>query len=97
MTADAKAASAKKSGAPKDSKIAAAKSGPTNAAKPADAKTGGRKVLVVDVGGTHVKMLLEGQKEVRKFDSGPKLTAEATIKGVRAATKDWHYDCVSIG
>ena len=97
MTADAKTANAKKNGAPKDPKSAAAKSAPANAAKPADAKTGGRKVLVVDVGGTHVKMLLEGQKEVRKFDSGPKLTAEATIKGVRAATKDWHYDCVSIG
>jgi polyphosphate glucokinase len=95
MTADAKASSAK--GASKDTKGAAAKNGPANAAKPAETKTGARKVLVVDVGGTHVKMLLSGEKEARKFDSGPKLTAEATVKGVRAATKDWHYDCVSIG
>jgi hypothetical protein len=97
MTADAKASSAK--GASKDSKAAGAvaKSGATKAATPAAAKPSGRKVLVVDVGGTHVKMLLAGEKEVRKFDSGPKLTAEATIKGVRAATKDWQYDCVSIG
>jgi polyphosphate glucokinase len=97
MTADAKASSAK--GASKDTKPAgaAAKNGGAKAAAVATAKPGARKVLVVDVGGTHVKMLLSGEKEARKFDSGPKLTAEATVKGVRAATKDWHYDCVSIG
>jgi polyphosphate glucokinase len=33
------------------------------------------KVLVIDVGGTHVKVLLSGEREPRKFESGPKLTA----------------------
>jgi polyphosphate glucokinase len=98
MTADAKTAGASTKSVAKVTKpVGAAKSASVNAAKPAGMKGGGRKVLVVDVGGTHVKMLLSGQKEARKFDSGPKLTAEASIKGVRAATKDWHYDCVSIG
>jgi len=55
------------------------------------------KVLVVDVGGTHVKMLASGQKEPRKFESGPSLTAAKMVKLVKAATRDWSYDRVSVG
>jgi polyphosphate glucokinase len=54
-------------------------------------------VLVVDVGGTHVKYLVTGQREHRRFDSGPKLTAEQMAAGVKRDTQDWHYDAVSIG
>ena len=36
-----------------------------------------KNILVIDVGGTHVKILATGQREPRKFDSGPKLNAEA--------------------
>jgi polyphosphate glucokinase len=54
-------------------------------------------VLVVDVGGTHVKVLVSGQKEFRKFDSGPTLVPKSMILGVQKITGDWSYDVVSIG
>jgi polyphosphate glucokinase len=54
-------------------------------------------VLVVDVGGTHVKILATGQKESRRFDSGPALTPDKMIAGVKALAADWKYECVSIG
>jgi polyphosphate glucokinase len=54
-------------------------------------------VLVVDVGGTHVKVLASGQKEPRKFDSGPALVPGSMVLGVQKITSDWRYDVVSIG
>jgi polyphosphate glucokinase len=54
-------------------------------------------VLVVDVGGTHVKILATGQKESRKFPSGPKLTPKQMVAGVKKLAKDWKYNVVSIG
>ncbi len=54
-------------------------------------------VLVVDVGGTHVKLLATGQTEPRRFVSGPTLTAEMMVAGVKELTKDWKYDVVTIG
>jgi polyphosphate glucokinase len=54
-------------------------------------------VLVVDVGGTHVKILATGQKQSRKFLSGPKLTARQMVVGVKNLAKDWKYNAVSIG
>jgi polyphosphate glucokinase len=55
------------------------------------------KVLVVDVGGTHVKILATGQKQSRKFPSGPTLTAKQMVAGVKKLAADWKYDAVSIG
>lgn len=55
------------------------------------------KVLVVDVGGTNVKLLASGQRIVRKFRSGPKLTAAQMVAGVVKAAKGWKFDAVSIG
>jgi len=54
-------------------------------------------VLVIDVGGTHVKVLATGQKDHRQFESGPLMTAKEMVSGVRKLTKDWNYDVVSIG
>ncbi len=54
-------------------------------------------VLVVDVGGSNVKILATGQEEPRQFSSGPKLTAERMVSGVRKLAKDWKYEVVSIG
>jgi len=54
-------------------------------------------VLVVDVGGTHVKVLATGQTEPRKFESGPTLTPARMVSGVKKLTRDWKYDAVSIG
>jgi polyphosphate glucokinase len=56
-----------------------------------------RKVLAIDVGGTHVKLMATGTKEVRKIESGPKLTAAEMAKQVKSTVKDWEYDAISIG
>ena len=55
------------------------------------------KVLVIDVGGTHVKVLVSGESEPRKFASGPTLTARQMVEGVKKIIGDWKYDAVSIG
>jgi polyphosphate glucokinase len=54
-------------------------------------------VLAVDVGGNHVKVLLEGETTSRRIDSGPELTAAQMIEGVLALTDGWTWDRVSIG
>jgi polyphosphate glucokinase len=54
-------------------------------------------VLVVDVGRTHVKILASGQEEHREFPSGPTLTAEQMVRGVKELAGTWKYDAVSIG
>ena len=54
-------------------------------------------VLVVDVGGTHVKILVSGQSEERKFDSGPGLVPRRMVSGVKKIAGAWTYDAVSIG
>ena len=55
------------------------------------------KVLVLDVGGTHIKMLATGCRGARKFVSGPSMTPRQMVKQVKAAVGDWKYDHVSIG
>ena len=57
----------------------------------------GKNILVIDVGGTHIKVLATGQKEPVKIASGPKMTAKKMVKEVREATKNWNYSVVSIG
>ena len=54
-------------------------------------------VLVVDVGGTNVKILASGQRESRKFPSGTELSAQAMADGVKKLAADWKYDAVAIG
>jgi polyphosphate glucokinase len=55
------------------------------------------KILVVDIGGTNVKMLASGTQEVRKFPSGPELTPSDMVEGVMSTTSDWDYEVISIG
>jgi polyphosphate glucokinase len=55
------------------------------------------KVLAIDIGGTHVKVLLSGEDTPRKFDSGPKMTPAEMVKGVKQLTKDWKYDAIAMG
>jgi polyphosphate glucokinase len=55
------------------------------------------KVLVVDVGGTHVKILATGQRRHREIISGPTLTAEQMVPRVKALAGTWKYDVVSLG
>jgi polyphosphate glucokinase len=55
------------------------------------------KVLVVDVGGTHVKILSTGQEAPRKIVSGPRLTPQRMVSGVKKLARGWTYDVVSMG
>jgi len=55
------------------------------------------KVLVIDIGGTHVKVLATGRTEPRRFASGPKLTPEEMTVGVKKLAPRWKFDVVSIG
>lgn len=54
-------------------------------------------VLAIDVGGTSVKILATGQKEPRKFPSGPELDPKTMVDQVKKLAGDWKYDVVSIG
>jgi polyphosphate glucokinase len=56
-----------------------------------------KNILVIDVGGTNIKVLATGQKNPAKIPSGPKMTAQKMVKEVRDATKDWNYSVISIG
>jgi polyphosphate glucokinase len=60
-------------------------------------KAKGRNVLVIDVGGTSVKVLASGQSEPRKFSSGPAMKPKQMVSGVKQIVKDWKYDVVAIG
>jgi hypothetical protein len=55
-----------------------------------------KTVLVVDIGGTHVKLMIS-RKETRKFDSGMKLSPKKLVSEIKMAVKDWKYDAISIG
>jgi len=55
------------------------------------------RVLVVDIGGTHVKLYRPGRGGKVKIASGPTMTPMRLAKAVRAATDGWSYDVVSIG
>jgi polyphosphate glucokinase len=54
-------------------------------------------ILIIDVGGTHVKVLATGHKKPVEIPSGPGMTAKKMVSAVRKATADWKYDAVSIG
>src|SRR5271156_5319978 len=54
-------------------------------------------VLVIDIGGTHVKLLATGQDAPRQFLSGPELTSEQMVAGVVQAAAGWDYEAVSVG
>lgn len=55
------------------------------------------KILVIDVGGTHVKVLATGETEHREVESGKSMTASQMVEAVKKATADWKYDQISIG
>ena len=55
------------------------------------------KTLVIDIGGTHVKILSAGEKIHREIPSGPKLTARRMVSAVKKLAGVWEYDVISIG
>ena len=54
-------------------------------------------VLVVDIGGTHIKVRATSRRQLVKIPSGPDMTPRAMVKAVREATSAWTYDAVSLG
>ena len=56
-----------------------------------------RRVLAIDIGGSHVKARVFGRRELRQFESGPDLTPRQMVTKMRALTGDWAYEAVSIG
>src|SRR2546426_12776741 len=55
------------------------------------------KILVIDVGGTHVKVRASGQKQPVEIPSGPQMTPKKMAAEARKATAGWKYDAISIG
>ena len=55
------------------------------------------EVLVIDVGGTRVKLSASGAAETRRFPSGTTLTPENLVDKVKQHTQDWNYDVVALG
>jgi len=56
-----------------------------------------QSVLVVDVGGSHVKVLVTGEDERRRADSGPDFTAAQMVAAVLELAEGWEWDVASIG
>jgi polyphosphate glucokinase len=56
-----------------------------------------KKILVIDIGGSHVKALLSGRRTPAKVSSGPDLTPRQMADRIREATDGWRYDMVTIG
>lgn len=55
-----------------------------------------KKVLVVDIGGTHVKLMIS-HSETRKFDSGMKLSPKELVSQIKKTSQRWNYNAISIG
>jgi polyphosphate glucokinase len=55
-----------------------------------------KKILVVDIGGTHVKLMM-ARREHRQFDSGPKIRPNEMVAKIKETTKGWNFDAISIG
>ena len=55
------------------------------------------RTLVVDVGGTHIKLLATGHQEPREIPSGPAMTPDQMVRDVKRITEDWKYEYVTIG
>jgi polyphosphate glucokinase len=56
-----------------------------------------KKILVVDIGGSNVKLMISAEEKRRKFPSGPKLAPAETIAQLKETAADWEYDAVSVG
>jgi ROK family len=56
-----------------------------------------KKVLVIDIGGSNVKLMISSRVKRRKFPSGPSLTPRRFITETKKAVQDWKFDAVAIG
>jgi ROK family len=56
-----------------------------------------KKILVVDIGGSNVKLMISLEEKRRKFDSGPKLSPNETVEQIGEVAADWDFEAVAIG
>ncbi len=56
-----------------------------------------KKVLVIDIGGSNVKLMISNRVKRRKFPSGPGLTPRRFVTETKKAVMDWKFDAVAIG
>ena len=93
MKAKSRPAAKHRTGRRKRARVANTRS----AKQPSTKQPSTKHVLVVDVGGTSVKILATGQTERRSFPSGPTLTPRRMVSGVKKLAQGWTYDLISIG
>ena len=55
-----------------------------------------KKILVIDIGGTHVKLMMV-RREQRQFDSGSKIRSKEMVAKIKQTTNGWNFDAISIG
>ena len=67
----------------------------SRATVPNDSKT--KRILVVDIGGSNVKLMISAEEKRRKFPSGPKLEPPEAIAQIKENTRDWDFDAVAVG
>ena len=56
-----------------------------------------KKILVVDVGGSNVKLMISAEEKRRKFPSGLKLAPDEAIAQIKEMAGDWDYEAISVG
>ena len=61
------------------------------------ASTSKKRILVVDIGGSNIKILATGEDKRIKIPSDPDLSAKRVVKQVQEATEHWKYDHISVG
>jgi polyphosphate glucokinase len=66
-------------------------------AEPSAPKSAPTSILVIDIGGTKVKVLATGQTEPRKAPSGKEFTPSRLVETARELAQDWEYEGISIG
>jgi ROK family len=55
-----------------------------------------KKILVIDVGGSHVKLMIS-RSQKRKFKSGPRLTPREMVAQIKEEVADWEFAAISMG
>ena len=60
-------------------------------------KAQARRVLVIDIGGGHVKLSVSGSRRIRAFKSGPDLAPRDMVDKILKLTVGWRYDVISLG
>jgi polyphosphate glucokinase len=78
-------------------KSASARAPKARAAGSAPRQADRDRILVVDIGGSKVKLLCTGRTKPRSFSSGSHLTPAVLVEEVQKASRGWKFDCVSIG